>query len=134
LQGGLKDPDSAVRYWAATGFLAGGKELASANAASLAECLKDPAPSVRIVAAEALARYTTGAHVGPAIEMLLDLANLEKHGFYTATMALNALDHLGPRLQGYEDRIRQLPLDSSSVHQRVKANIGNLVKHILSKT
>ncbi len=133
LLAGLKDSDSAVRYWAATGFLIAGKELVAANAPEIEKALQDPEPSVRIVAAEALGRFGTASRNNTSIETLLELANLDNHGWYTATMALNALDHLGPQLNGYEDWIRKLPLDSKSVDQRLKANIGNLVKRILNK-
>ncbi len=49
----LNDPDSGVRYWAATGLLALAKK-ASPAIPHLIKTLDDPSPSVRIVSAEAL--------------------------------------------------------------------------------
>ena len=49
----LKDPDSAVRYWAALGLLMRGIKQPLENS------LTDASPYVRIVAAEALGRYGT---------------------------------------------------------------------------
>ncbi len=53
LTAALSDPDSAVRYWAATGCAAL-KEKALPAGPDLLEALSDPAPCVRIAAAEAL--------------------------------------------------------------------------------
>ena len=49
----LKDKDSAVRYWAATGFVILGERIDPA-VGILSNCLNDPSAEVRIAAAEAL--------------------------------------------------------------------------------
>lgn len=49
----LKDKDSAVRYWAATGFVILGERIDPA-VGILSNCLNDPSAEVRIAASEAL--------------------------------------------------------------------------------
>jgi hypothetical protein len=51
----LGDPNAVVRYWAGVGLVAAGRAAAPALA-PLRRALADPAPELRIVAAEALAR------------------------------------------------------------------------------
>ena len=57
----LADEDSAVRYWAAVGFLARGERAVRPHAAALRGALEDESPHVRVVAAEALGRYGSDA-------------------------------------------------------------------------
>ncbi|MBI3682694.1 MAG: sulfatase-like hydrolase/transferase [Acidobacteria bacterium] len=112
---GLLDPDSAVRYWAAVGLLMAGR------ADALEAALRDPAPAVRIVAAEAQQH----------VETLLELSDQNKHGLYTAMQALNSLEMVGAKAKGFEARIRSLPRTSDSVDPRMRANPGNLIDRIL---
>lgn len=51
----LEDPDAAVRYWGVVGLMAPGID-AQLAVAQLAKLLNDPAPDVRLAAAETLAR------------------------------------------------------------------------------
>ncbi len=62
----LADPDSAVRFWAATGLAALGPE-AEPVADGLARLLDDPAPNVRLAAAEALCRLDRQKEALPTI-------------------------------------------------------------------
>jgi N-sulfoglucosamine sulfohydrolase len=84
----MKDADPAVRYWAATGCSV---RAGSANDAiePLRKLLKDPAPCLRIAAAEALCRNDDSAHGLPTLVS-------ELHGTeFNVLMALNALESLG---------------------------------------
>ena len=67
LAGGLADPDAAVRFWAATGLAARGREAAPARDA-LHDALDDPAPNVRFAAAESLCKVA--GNRDKAIEVL----------------------------------------------------------------
>jgi len=67
----LADPDSAMRYWAAVGLAVLGTEAGPA-AASLMPLLEDPAPNVRLAAAEALARLDHASEALPAIVEALE--------------------------------------------------------------
>jgi hypothetical protein len=66
----LKDGDSAVRYWAATG-LAVLKPPASETADALRAALEDASPSVRVAAAHALCRIGQYDAAMPALIALL---------------------------------------------------------------
>jgi arylsulfatase A-like enzyme len=119
----LKDPDDAVRYWGATGYLVLGRKAPLI-------ALEDPAPAVRVPAAESIARYGTEAEAAKALDVLLDLADMSKHGPYLAMQALTGLDYAGDRVKPYRDRIAQLPRRHAQLHQRVQQNPGNLIDHI----
>jgi uncharacterized sulfatase len=121
---GLTDVDSAVRYWAAQGLLMDGR---------LARALEDTSPHVRIVAAEALARHGSDTDLKKALPVLLDLADLSKHGLYVSVSALNALDRVGPKAASVRAAIEALPTTDPSVSPRMKDYNKNLVKHILSQ-
>ena len=62
----LLDPDSAVRFWAATALEALGTEAAPAGEA-LQEALNDPSPNVRFVAAGVLCRLGACAEALPVL-------------------------------------------------------------------
>ncbi|MHC4180990.1 MAG: sulfatase-like hydrolase/transferase [Planctomycetota bacterium] len=66
LTGLLADSDSAVRYWAATGLAALGPGARPAEDA-LGRLLDDPAPNVRLAAAEALCAVGRGEEALPAL-------------------------------------------------------------------
>lgn len=70
LQALLGDGDSAVRYWAAVGLTALGVRAKPASEA-LRKALQDPAPSVRIAAAEALAGLGAEAEAVPVLSACL---------------------------------------------------------------
>jgi hypothetical protein len=62
----LKDPDSAVRYWAAVGLMSPGTDARPA-AEALLPALRDEAPNVRLAAAEALCRLDRVAEALPVL-------------------------------------------------------------------
>lgn len=90
----LADPDSGVRYWAATGLLIRGTKGVSEGAVALRKLLDDPSPSVRIASAEALGRYGTPEDQGRSLKVLLGLAALDRNGLYVSMLAWNSIDQL----------------------------------------
>ncbi|MFO0947375.1 MAG: HEAT repeat domain-containing protein [Planctomycetota bacterium] len=58
LRAALQDPDTAVRYWAATGFLIRANDGKPAEDPTLIDALGDSSPYVRMTAAETLAMGT----------------------------------------------------------------------------
>jgi len=127
----LADPDNAVRYWAALGILMRGREAVLACQDRLRKAMRtDPAPSVRIVAAEALGLHGTQADVDEAVPLLLDLANLQKHGLYVAITTLNALGELVGRAGDIRDKVRALPKDDPSLNARVREYPTRLIDKI----
>lgn len=133
LQETLKDPDGAVRYWAALGFLMRGEAVVNANAEILRNALRsDSSPYVRATAAEALGRYGTPADVKESLGVLIDLGDLSKHGLYVSLWALNALDYMDRRALPVKDRIAKLPDHDPAMDNRFRAYAGNLIKKTLA--
>jgi hypothetical protein len=94
----MKDPDAAVRYWAAVGCSVRGIEARDA-AVSLRALLKDKTPCVRIAAAEALCRADDAAQGLPALVREL------RGGELDVLMAINALESLGSAAQPVRESI-----------------------------
>jgi len=94
----MKDPDSAVRYWAAVGCSV--RESDARDAVEpLRALLHDSTPCVRIAAAEALCRTDDAAHGLPALVREL------RDGEFDVLMALNALESLGSIAQPARESI-----------------------------
>jgi len=120
----LRDPDSAVRYWGVLGLL-------MRRQAPSPEFLRDPAPAVRIAAAEALARYGGEDGLKAALPVLADLAQVDRHGTHVALLALNSIDVLGSKAAPLRDQLAALKLKDPAVHQRFGGYPNRLVDHIL---
>ena len=91
LAGGLEDPESGARYWAATALLARGPEAASAEAA-LVKALTDESPSVQIAAAETLCALGRTEKALPVLG-----ARVDDERVWVALQAARTLVFLGPR-------------------------------------
>jgi arylsulfatase A-like enzyme len=126
----LDDPDSAVRYWAAMGFLMRGSNAVHTARTPLLRALLDPAPSVRLAAAEALAQHGNTDDLNTALPVLLDHANVSTHGLYVAVTALNAIDDLDHKAASHRDLIEALPRNHPSIPPR----LGDYVGRLLDKT
>ena len=130
LSGGLKDADSAVRYWAAMGMLMRGQSAVTARRDELRAALKDEAPAVRVVAARALGLNGNDEDLKLALTMLRELVSPEKNGLYVSLEALNAVDALGKKAGSLADAIRTMPQQGSFANQRTNGYIPRLVEHI----
>ena len=124
----LKDDDSAVRYWAAMGILIGGANAVAGHGKDLYSLLNDPAPSVRVPAAEALGRYGSSDDKKKAIDSLLELSNQDNYGPYVAVAALNALDMIEDLPPQALEAIQQLPQENPNIKPRVVNYVSRLVK------
>ncbi|MBM3738713.1 MAG: sulfatase [Acidobacteria bacterium] len=129
---GFSDTDSAVRYWAAVGVRIRKAEPGARTRPHLVKALSDSSHSVRIVAAEALGRFGSAEDTAKSLEVLLDCADVNRHGPYVAMMALNAIDYLEAKAAPAKERIRALPRDNKDVDQRIKGKIANLIEKILA--
>lgn len=128
----LRDEDSAVRYWGATGFLMRGSQAVRAGREDLREALEDPAPSVRVVAAEALGRFGEAEDLQPALDTLMELATIETQGVYISMLALNALDYLDEKAAGRLEAIQALPVNSPETPGRMGGYVPRLKEKILA--
>ncbi|MFB3906143.1 MAG: sulfatase-like hydrolase/transferase [Acidobacteriota bacterium] len=132
LTGLLSDPDSAVRYWASLGLLMRGRETVVASQETLRKALREgAAPSVRIVAAQALGLYGSQEDVDESVALLLDFADLKKHGLWAAVEALNALDEIDARAGDIRDKVRALPKDDPGLNPRTREYPTRLIEKIL---
>ena len=129
----LEDSDSAVRYWGALGLIMRGADAVAKGHTKLRKALADPAPAVRIAAGEALGRYGSDEDLNAALPVLVDAANIDKHGLYTAMLALNAIDELGAKAKPIASEIAALPQKNASVNQRMIENVPRLIKDITEK-
>ncbi len=126
------DSDAAVRYWAAMGLMMLGDRAVRQGHARLRNALEDEEPSVRIAAAEALARYGGTGDVHLAMPVLVALADAVKQGPYVALMALNAIDRVGDRARPWADEISALPEADPSLDDRVQYGIPAILEKIIA--
>jgi uncharacterized sulfatase len=125
----LRDRDSAVRYWAALGFLMRGQPAVASGSAVLKTALADESPFVRIVAAEALARYGAAADHDGALQVLVDLAPPEKHGVFVSMAALNAIESIGPTA-AIAEIVRKMDPKGPSPDGRFDSYVPRLIANI----
>jgi Sulfatase len=121
----LGDPDSAVRYWAAMGL------LIRKQAEPLLKSLADSSPYVRIVAAEALGRYSNEEDLKKALEVLGDLMVQNRHGAYVSLAALNAIDSVGKKALPLKDGLAHLKLQDEAKAKRGEGYGASVLKKIL---
>jgi uncharacterized sulfatase len=126
----LAHSDSAVRYWAVTGLLIRGAGAVGGSLAKLRQALKDTAPSVRIAAAEALARHGQPEDLEPAMNVLLDLAAQDVHGVYVSLQALNAIDAVGVKAKPWKSRIAALARTDTRIQPKLNGYVPRLLEHI----
>ncbi|MBN2508307.1 MAG: sulfatase-like hydrolase/transferase [Verrucomicrobia bacterium] len=131
LKAGLRDADSAVRYWAAMGLLIRSQPAVRASLAELRAALKDDSPTVRIVAARALGEHSSGPDLEKALAALKALAPPDANDAYVAMLALNAIDALGPKADGLREFIRTLPTHDPKAPARANSYVRRLVETIV---
>jgi len=132
LRDALNASDPAVRWWAVMGHLMHGQEVVAAAAERLPARLKDENASVRIAAAEVLAKH--GPDPAPALELLLTASDLRQNDFYDAIRALNALDDLRAKLSADQRaRLAALPRTRAGQSPRTGDYAGRLLDHILKQ-
>jgi uncharacterized sulfatase len=129
LTAGLRDADSAVRYWACLGHTMRGKSD------GLTEVMRnDPSASVRAVAAEAVGRFGSDKEAAEAAGLLAGLGDMRRHGVYVAMLALNGLDAMTPqRRHGVLDKVRSLPAETNDIPARTRTYVARLLESILGK-
>ena len=127
LKEGLRDTDSAVRYWAAMGFLMRGTKAVEAARDELRAALKDESHTVRITAARALGQYGNDADLSLAMPVLKELAPPDKNGVYVSMLVLNAVDALGKKAAPLMDTIKTMPTQDPSAVGRAGGYVARLV-------
>jgi hypothetical protein len=130
VRAGLADADAAVRYWTAVGIRARGAIVVRQHTKALVALLDDPAPSVRIVAAEALGVHGDDEHVRRALKTLESLVGLDKNSIYVSLQGLNALDTIGSRAASAWPTIQHAADSEVNVTPRLRGMAGRLVESI----
>lgn len=120
LRQAMQDSDSGVRYWGAMGVLIRGESEFSALHQAVVTALSDPSPSVKIIAAELIARYGTDDERQRALAVLISLASPVENGLYVSAQALNAIDALGTKAASLKDKVAALPPPPADATDRVK--------------
>jgi uncharacterized sulfatase len=128
----LTDSDSGVRYWAVMGVLMRGADAVKASETGLRKALKDPSPSVRVAAAEALGRYAEDP--SEALDVLVAHADASKNSLFVALQAMNAIDYMDARAKPALERIRALPDTDKDTRldQRLRTYFGRLKEKALA--
>ncbi|NQT16578.1 MAG: sulfatase-like hydrolase/transferase [Planctomycetes bacterium] len=120
----LDDDEPAVRYWGATGLVTLGDAAAPA-AEALMKALEDPAPNVRIAAAEALSNV---GRLDEAMPVLI--AGLKHPTPFIRLRAMNVLDRLGERARPAVSAMKQARLEAKS---HVGGYVGRMVEYVPKK-
>lgn len=134
LKGLLTADDSAVRYWAALGFVMRGREAVAGAHDELIKLLNDPAAAPRIAAAEALGRYGNDTDAAVALRVLMELASMDQTDLYVSMMALNAIDAMGDRAKPVVDEVAKLPTTLPGMPRKLAEYVPQLIKHITGVT
>jgi arylsulfatase A-like enzyme len=124
----LSDEDSAVRYWSAMGLQMRGEDAVKTALDALQQLLDDPSPSVRVVAAQCVAEYGSDAARANALNTLVEAANIQRNGVFSAIAALNALDELGDEAASVRDQIAILPRQDADVQPRMRSYVPRLLE------
>ena len=132
LPGLIKNDDSAVRYWAAMGYLIRGKNGVRKGRESLVAALEDKSPSVRIIAAEALGRYGRNIEAKRAAKVLMQYADPAKNGICLSMYALNALDVIGEHANPHREAIGKMARIDPKANSRMRNYANRLIGRILS--
>ena len=128
----IKSEDSAVRYWAAMGYLIRGKNGVRKGREALVAALEDKSPSVRIIAAEALGRYGRKREAKRSAEVLMQYADPAKNGIRHSMLALNALDVIGEHANPHKEAIGDFARIDPKANSRMRNYANRLIDHILS--
>jgi uncharacterized sulfatase len=117
----LKADEPAVRFWGATGLVALRGKAEPATEALLA-ATKDPAPNVRIAAAEALCNV---GRVDAAMPVLID--GLQHETAFIRLRAMNVLDGLGEKARPALPAIKAAGMEKKS---HVGDYLGRMVQYV----
>jgi uncharacterized sulfatase len=130
LRQGMRDSDSAVRYWGALGLLMRGNSAVDAAHDDVLAALRDHSPFVRIAVAEALARYGNETDLKQALDVLVELGPMDKNGVFVSMAALNAIAAIGTRAARIADAIAKFPRSGSVPNPRYASYVPRLLTDI----
>jgi arylsulfatase A-like enzyme len=127
----LADPDSAVRYWAAFGFLMRGHEAVEAGGASLRRAMSDESPYVRVTIAQTLVQFGSDSEAAAGLKTLETLVEPKTHGVFVSMTALSAIDALGVKAIPLHEHVRSMDPQGPSPDGRYNDYVPRLVKSVI---
>ena len=133
LQAYLKDGDSGVRYWGVMGALMRGQEAMPAMREGLVAALQDPSASVRIAAAQALARQGYAADLPRALDTLRACADPTRTSAFAGIAALNVIDELGEKAQPLLGFVRSMEVRDPNTPSRNNDYVQRLKGIVLAR-
>lgn len=133
LRNALTDADSAVRYWAALGFLMRGGAAVGNAAADLRQALADTSPFVRVAAAWALAAHGNSADARAAVTVLGELAPWGRNSVFVSISALTAIDNIGTKAAPLRDAVKTWPAEGPAPDDRFDPFVPQLLRSISAK-
>jgi len=116
--------DAAIRWWGAIGLVALGKKAAP-GADALVKALGDPAPNVRIAAADALCNLGRHDQAMPAL-----IASLQHPAPFIRLRAMNVLDRIGEQARPALPHIRKARMPKGG---HVGQYVGRMVQYVPRK-
>ena len=132
LKKAFADEDSAVRYWAVQGVLMRGQKGVASAHDELVAALGDSSGSVRVVAAEALARYGSRADLDKALPVLARAASNDEGEGYVALMAVNTIDKLDAKAAPLLGDVKKLTQRGKQRGGRARGYVARVVEKILA--
>ena len=126
----LTDSDSAVRYWAALGFLMRGRAAVSIGGTKLRSAMNDDSPYVRITVAQSVIQFGAEPEATLALTILDKLAEPKTHDVFVAISSLFAIDTLGSKARPLHEHLRTMNPLGPSPDVRYNDYVSRLVKSI----
>lgn len=133
LQAYLKDGDSGVRYWGVMGALMRGPAAMPAMREGLVAALQDPSASVRIAAAQTLARQGSPADLPRALDTLRACADPTRTSAFAGIAALNVIDELGEKAQPLLGFVRSMEVRDPNTPSRNNDYVQRLKGIVLAR-
>jgi len=128
----LNDNEATVRYWATIFTL---REPTAVNAEvrpHLLDRLDDSSSSVRVIAAETLAKHGQKQDLERSLNVLVKAADLRESDVYTAIAAWNSLDFLDDKAASVRDQLAALPEKGKNIPGRMSSYVPRLKQKTLA--
>ncbi len=129
----LTSEKATDRYWGAAGILAREQPAVDQFADQLRAMLDDSCATVRITAAEALARHGSPEDRERAIGELMQDADCTHSSNFDSVWALNALDLIGVS-DAQRKAIAELPKSDPNAARRSREYIGRMIQALTSRS
>ena len=125
------DPHSGIRFWAVRGLAVRPATDTKRNK-TLITASSDESPSVAIAACDGLLANESRSTQRKAIERLIELADVNRHGHFAAVAALNALDMNADLSASERKRLASLSRQAKKPPIRLGKYVGKLIDHATS--